>query len=932
MATTTWTQTAGMTSDEDVDNVDSFAEQAEASKDAAAASATAAAASESAASASASSASASATTATTKAAEASTSATNAATSASSASSSATSATASETAAATSKNAAAASATAAAASETAAAASETAAASSETNAATSETNAATSATSASTSATTASTAATTASTAATNAATSETNAATSASTASTAATNAATSETNAATSETNAATSATNAATSETNAATSATSASTSASAASTSATAAAASQSAAAASAASAASAYDTFDDRYLGSKTADPTVDNDGNTLVSGALYFNSTANEMRVYDGANWIAATSAGNASLLEYKYTATSGQTTFSGVDDSSNTLSYTQDNLIVTLNGVVLENGTDYTATTGTSVVLASGAATSDELNVIAFKSFTTADMVSSANGGTFYNNIDVQGTVTADGLNVNADNTNAPQVVFENSHSVTTDAAISTYDDAAGVGITLGSNYYLNSAGSEARFNTSEESAGILVDRVGVITLKTDNSGSAVAKDRLNIAGNGDISFYEDTGTTAKFFWDASAESLGIGTTSPERDVTTTSLAVSGGGSKSASLDLYGTVKNYAIYSGGSGQLGFYNLSDSTERMRIDSSGNVGIGTSSPNNYSANHKSITLNAPTTPLIDLEVNGTRTGSFVADSTKVDLNAVTSVPIRFLTADTERMRIDSSGNLLVGKTSTSTTVAGIVLNDDGRLFATGEGGAGHQAARFTRLSNDGDIVTFYKDGTTVGSIGNSSTNLIVEATASNRSGLSFGGSVTPRRGGANSDNTTDLGVSSIRFKDLYLGGGVYLGGTGASNKLDDYEEGTWSVAFTPSTSGTITLTGGAFYTKIGQAVTINISVNSTAVSSPVGYISFNLPFAAASGSQKGRSALALYFDGLASGNNTADFVGLTIDGTSNGRIYIGDSSLNVSDSAQQIDGDSYMLISATYITSA
>ena len=262
------------------------------------------------------------------------------------------------------------ATAAAASATAAAASAAAAATSETNAATSETNAATSET---------------------NAATSETNAAASATTATTQATNAATSATNAATSATNAATSETNAATSETNAATSA--------------TAAAASQTAAAASAASAASAYDSFDDRYLGPKAADPTLDNDGNALVAGALYFNSSANEMRVYDGANWIAASSAGGASLLNYNYTATSGQTTFSGADDNAASLSYTQQNLIVTLNGIVLEDGADYTASNGTSIVLTTGAAAGDELNVVAFKSFTTADMVPASTGGTFSGNI-----------------------------------------------------------------------------------------------------------------------------------------------------------------------------------------------------------------------------------------------------------------------------------------------------------------------------------------------------------------------------------------------------------------------------------------------------------------------------------------------------------------------------------------------
>ena len=101
----------------------------------------------------------------------------------------------------------------------------------------------------------------------DAATSETNAATSAS-------NASTSESNASTSETNAATSASNASTSETNAATSAT----------------------------NAANSFDSFDDRYLGAKISDPTVDNDGDALLTGALYFNSSTNNMRVYLGSAW------------------------------------------------------------------------------------------------------------------------------------------------------------------------------------------------------------------------------------------------------------------------------------------------------------------------------------------------------------------------------------------------------------------------------------------------------------------------------------------------------------------------------------------------------------------------------------------------------------------------------------------------------
>lgn len=222
------------------------------------------------------------------AAAASTSASAAATSATAAASSATAAASSASAAATSATNAATSETNAGTSETNAATSASNAATSETNAGTSETNAASSATAAASSATTASTQASAASTSATNAATSATAASTSASAASTSATNAATSETNAASSATAAATSATNAATSETNAATSATNSASSAT--------------AAASSAASAATSYDNFDDRYLGQKSSDPTLDNDGDALITGALYFNTSSSDMKVYTGSVW------------------------------------------------------------------------------------------------------------------------------------------------------------------------------------------------------------------------------------------------------------------------------------------------------------------------------------------------------------------------------------------------------------------------------------------------------------------------------------------------------------------------------------------------------------------------------------------------------------------------------------------------------
>ncbi len=116
-------------------------------------------------------------------------------------------------------------------------------------------------------------------------------------------------------------SATSAATSASAAATSATNASNSASAASSSA-------SAASASASSAAASYDSFDDRYLGPKSSAPSVDNDGNTLLTGALYWNSTSSNLWVWSGSAWTQATlTAGSFATLAGTETLTNKTITF-----------------------------------------------------------------------------------------------------------------------------------------------------------------------------------------------------------------------------------------------------------------------------------------------------------------------------------------------------------------------------------------------------------------------------------------------------------------------------------------------------------------------------------------------------------------------------------------------------------------------------
>ena len=134
----------------------------------------------------------------------------------------------------------------------------------------------------------------------------------AATATTSSTNATSSATAAASSATAAASSQTAAASSQTAAASSATAAASSASTASTKATQADTAKTAAQAAQTAAETALDSFDDRYLGAKSSNPTLDNDGNALIDGALYFNTTVNRMRVYDLGNttWLEVTIVGS----------------------------------------------------------------------------------------------------------------------------------------------------------------------------------------------------------------------------------------------------------------------------------------------------------------------------------------------------------------------------------------------------------------------------------------------------------------------------------------------------------------------------------------------------------------------------------------------------------------------------------------------
>lgn len=224
-------------------------------------------------------------------------------------------------------------------------------------------------------------------------------------------------------------------------------------------------------------------------------------------------------------------------------------------------------------------------------------------------------------------------------------------------------------------------------------------------------------------------------------------------------------------------------------------------------------------------------------------------IDGTVIGGTTPAAITGTTLTTTGAFTSLGIDD-NATSTAMTLDASGNLLVGTTSANphTNSAGTTADNGASFDASGYVSVGRYvgpSAYLNRTGTDGEIAQFRKDGATVGSIGSrSGTTTMIHLNPSSTNGAGIGGAtkaILPTDHSALSDDNVSLGLSNIRFKDLYLSGGVYLGGTGAANKLDDYEEGTWTPTVISSTAGTITTTTSGNYTKIGNTVYLTGTVD-------------------------------------------------------------------------------------------
>jgi len=325
--------------------------------------------------------------------------------------------------------------------------------------------------------------------------------------------------------------------------------------------------------------------------------------------------------------------------------------------------------------------------------------------------------------------IDVTGTATMDGLTVDASSAVVQSATGTASPTPTT-FNISTTSSASDWTTTSPwgrlAFYSGDTSGSGGKPHVVlDATASNAIGASSSFSISTTSESANTLSKRLNINNIGDISFYEDTGTTPKLFWDASAESLGIGTSSP---ATNRSLHVSSAPQNQARFERTGastvqiefqdsTTTNQPSLGGDGDSLTF--RTSFTERMRIDSSGRVGIGMTANSGCLLNVNDHIRAENSAFLAGRETAALPAFAF-HDDTDTGMFNVASNILAFSTAGTERLRIDSSGNLLVGTSSL------VGLTSAGSLHIKAGGGGPYVINCQNKDTGGGASQIQFKDG--------------------------------------------------------------------------------------------------------------------------------------------------------------------------------------------------------------
>ena len=459
--------------------------------------------------------------------------------------------------------------------------------------------------------------------------------------------------------------------------------------------------------------------------------------------------------------------------------------------------------------------------------------------------------------------------------------TSSPRSLINASSATGAILTLESSDTSLGEGNVVGQiNFYANDAstnstGNKAFIKAYSETAG--GNKVG-LDFATSSSTSSTGVTAMTIGSSGKVGI-GTVSPSAPLAIEGSP--VATGDTRYELIISedNTLAAGRGGGLAFARQGvIYGGIKNTAPgWSDNNTDMHFQTRLAGTvaNKMVIKSSGSVGISTVSP----TEKLHVEGNVRLADAGSIQFGSSKYQTLTGQAGSNDLLYRTYANHIFKTttgpnnnADgTERMRI-SGGNVLVGTTNinpSQNAVEGIALSAGsygGYLSAARNGGV---VAQFARLTNDGAILDFRNSTGSAGSIGTLNSDLTI---GSGDTGLRFNSAndfILPFNTTTNAsrDAAIDLGLSTTRFKDAYLSGGIYLGGTGAANKLDDYEEGTWTPTLT--TDGTdftsVTYDAGVSgtYTKVGRVVTVDGFMRTDAITkgSASGFVQIGgLPFAA------------------------------------------------------------------------
>ena len=287
--------------------------------------------------------------------------------------------------------------------------------------------------------------------------------------------------------------------------------------------------------------------------------------------------------------------------------------------------------------------------------------------------------------------------------------------------------------------------------------------------------------------------------------------------------------------------------------------------------------ITIDSSENVGIGTSSPA------------AP----LDIQLAGTGTAdifkfqrsdgavagvlNYNGTDGAISLGTTTAHPLAFDTNNAERMRIDSSGLVTVGSAVASTNVE----------------------FRLNGVASKAQRIKFAESGVDKWLVG--------QGAASETDAFEI----------YNSNGQMSLSIAKATSAATFSGsvtatGGVYLGGTGAANKLEDYEEGTWTSLNEVTGSNCTNIShSDSYYTKVGRLVTLSFNVEGTITSSGAETsFKFFLPFTAINNTNQGAGGTANFLIGGGADRFGLGCVynGTTASGTAH--VYIPSDQMNAS----------------------